>query len=329
MQGNEFLKGIKEEFKKNQDAYGDGSQEQEPAGTLGKIAGAFVGKGTVEDWNNGRKLTAAGKAFGVLAAAVTLGVIGGLVLAPLGPIGIAVGVLGGITMGAKGAQKFDGVGKTRNERTLKTIDKSIKGALDQFPEKKQALEKEIETAIKPHEQAKEEADKNKKMYGALFAVAIVLAVLFPPAALAAGAIAAGAGIMGLKSAYSSYKAGQDIKSARENTTNKFLGRQGNEEIMGQAAEILRDKATDRQYEKIAQKSVNKDSLLNVRSDLSEEARKAAVMYALGFSTHKNTAERTLLFAQQKGQGVEGGRVEGVRGRGGGKKVKGGGKRGRG
>ena len=106
-----FFNGLKEA---NDKGYAP-DKEQEKAGTLGKIAGFFLGKGTIEDWNNGRKLTAVGKTLVTIAAVALLCVAA----APLGPIGAVLGIMVGTTA----VKKIGSVGKNRNERTAKKIAK--------------------------------------------------------------------------------------------------------------------------------------------------------------------------------------------------------------
>ena len=277
-----FFNGLKEA---NDKGYAP-DKKQEQAGTLGKIAGAFVGKGTVEDWNNGRKLTAVGKAFSIIASVVLCATLAGLLLTPLGPVGVAVGVIGGMYIGSKGAKKISAIGKNRNERTIKTIDKSIKAALDQFPEKKQELEKKIATAIKPHEEEKDKSKKSSMNFAGVSVALIILAVVFPPAGAIAGIAAAVAGVTSVYKGYKSYNANNKIKSTKENTTNSFIA--VNPEIKKAAAEHFANSATDRQFKIGTEKLTQETSLSDVKSSLKETVKQESKTLVSGILKSSST-----------------------------------------
>ncbi len=297
----DFFKGLKKE---NDEGYAR-DQEQKQAGTLGKIAGAFIGKGTVEDWNNGRNLTAVGKAFGVIASVVLCATLAGLLLTPLGPVGVAVGVIGGMYIGSKGAKKISAIGKNRNERTIKTIDKSIKAALDQFPEKKQELEQKIATAIKPHEEEKDKSKKSSMNFAGVSVALIILAVVFPPAGAIAGIAAAVAGVTSVYKGYKSYNANNKIKSTKEYTTNSFIA--ANPEIKAAAAKHFANIATDRQFKIAENKLTEGTSLSDVKSTLKEEVKKESQTLVSKILKSSSTIapkelERRKEVLQSKGQG---------------------------
>ena len=274
-----FFNGLKEA---NDKGYAP-DKEQEKAGTLGKIAGFFLGKGTIEDWNNGRKLTAVGKTLVTIAAVALLCVAA----APLGPIGAVLGIMVGTTA----VKKIGSVGKNRNERTAKKIGKSTKAALDKFPEKKAALEKEI----KPHEEEKTKAIQGSKKFGALSIAAIVLAVVFPPAGLIALAAAAFAGTAAILKGKTALEANNKIKSAKATAYN--------DPAVQKAAEgHFISTATDRQFA-IAEKELNEGNLTSVKQKLEGSSFMKKITDGLQSSPTQKEIDQRKEVLQSKGQAL--------------------------